>query len=75
MWLLHSRLKVHRIGRKTWTGICMAMQIAPGDELFHDTSYVVVSFVVMSSMGLRKALTADHHLTQAGFEVLLTHES
>lgn len=30
-----------------------------------------MSFVIMNSMGLTQALTADHHFEQAGFEVLL----
>jgi uncharacterized protein len=33
-----------------------------------------VSFVVMSNAGIHKALTADHHFEQAGFEILLNHE-
>ena len=32
------------------------------------------SFVVMQEAGIRKALTADHHFQQAGFEVLLAHD-
>jgi uncharacterized protein len=31
------------------------------------------SFVVMKDHGLLKALTADHHFEQAGFEILLKH--
>lgn len=30
------------------------------------------SFVIMKDQGLTKALTADHHFTQAGFEIVLT---
>ena len=30
-----------------------------------------ISFVLMESQGLTKALTADHHFVQAGFEALL----
>lgn len=30
-----------------------------------------ISFVVMEEHGIRDALTADHHFTQAGFRALL----
>jgi uncharacterized protein len=30
-----------------------------------------VSFVVMDDMGLREALSPDHHFEQAGFAILL----
>jgi predicted nucleic acid-binding protein len=30
-----------------------------------------ISFAVMEARGIRQALTADHHFTQAGFVALL----
>jgi hypothetical protein len=58
--------------------------VPPGPELFEaglklysqreDKDWTLtdcISFVVMERMGIREALTGDHHFEQAGFTVLL----
>lgn len=71
---LRSRLELDR----------RALVIAPSEELFDrgadlyasrpDKGWSLtdcISFVVMQDLGLRDALTADHHFEQAGFVALL----
>jgi len=33
-----------------------------------------ISFVVMQEQGISEAFTSDHHFTQAGFTILLSHK-
>lgn len=66
-----------------------ALQIIPAsDALYHRARALYgaradqewgftdcIAFVVMQTLGITEALTADRHFTQAGFRALLRHDS
>jgi predicted nucleic acid-binding protein len=65
------------------------LEIVPLDEALRQKGWVLycqrpdkewgltdcISFVVMQEQGIVEAFTSDHHFTQAGFTILLSHNS
>lgn len=41
------------------------------NEIFLDSAFIIISFVVMQERGIEQALTTDIHFQQAGFTALM----
>ena len=67
-WLAHPRILVIDLDR-TLLEDAVAFYASRPDKAWSLTD--CASFLIMQDLGIRQALTADHHFVQAGFEALL----